>query len=349
MIVRSALMESAMVDRLQQPECGPWGAQSGASQPPLRRGLVLGGGGVLGFSWMVGALSALQSCVGFDPRGVDLLVGTSAGSVLAALLAAGLPVDAIVSHQLGAPGDDRIALDYEYGGEFGAQPPRPQWRVGSPPLFIRAARHPRRFPPMAAFSSLLPVGRGSLRSVGEVIDAVAPADRWPTHPATWVVAMDYDSGRRVPFGRQGEPAATLSEAVMASCAIPGWYSPVTIERRRYVDGGTCSATSIDLVARSGLDEVYVLAPMVSFQLDHPATMAARVERRLRRAATSRALREAAKVRQFGTDVILLGPGPEDLARMGGNLMDARRRREVLETSLHTSAEALADERLMSAG
>src|SRR5262245_59918983 len=57
----------------------------GASSGP-RRALVLGGGGVLGFGWIVGALSALQVEAGFDARDVQLVVGTSAGAVAAAAL-----------------------------------------------------------------------------------------------------------------------------------------------------------------------------------------------------------------------------------------------------------------------
>ena len=105
--------------------------------------------------------------------------------------------------------------------------------------------------------------------------------------------MDYDSGRRVAFGRAGAPAAELAEAVMASCAIPGWYAPVLIGGRRYIDGGTCSSTSVDLLAGRDLDEVYVLAPMATFVHDHPRRVAARLERRLRRQVTRRVLHEAA--------------------------------------------------------
>ncbi len=66
-----------------------------------RRGLVLGGGGILGAAWMVGALKALEDVHGFDPRTADYIVGTSAGSVLTALLGAGVSVDHLVDHQHG--------------------------------------------------------------------------------------------------------------------------------------------------------------------------------------------------------------------------------------------------------
>jgi NTE family protein len=80
---------------------------------------------------------------------------------------------------------------------------------------------------------------------------------------------------------------------------------------------------------------------VSFDMDDPATLVGRVERRFRRAMTKRVLHEAAKVRQHGTAVTVLGPGREDLEAIGVNLMDSRRRRTVFETSLRTSAHALA--------
>ena len=70
-----------------------------------RRGLVLGGGGVLGAAWMVGALRALEDELGVDLRDVECLVGTSAGSVLAGLLGAGVAVADLVAHQLGQPVD----------------------------------------------------------------------------------------------------------------------------------------------------------------------------------------------------------------------------------------------------
>ena len=176
--------------------------------------------------------------------------------------------------------------------------------------------------------------------IGTLVDAVCPKGAWAGHPQTWVVAMDYDSGRRVAFGRDGSPHASLRDAVMASCAIPGWYAPVGIGGRRYVDGGACSPTSLDLVLPLELDEVVVLSPMTSLEYDSPSTVAGRLERRFRRLVTKRLVGEAKKVAASGTKVTLLGPGPEDLAAIGANLMDPRRREQVLETSLRTSAAAL---------
>jgi predicted acylesterase/phospholipase RssA len=196
-------------------------------------------------------------------------------------------------------------------------------------------------PPTAVLAGLLPEGRGSLVAVGALVAGLVPQG-WAPHPGVRVVALDYDSGHRVVFGDARFPETDLPDAVMASCAIPGWYAPVTIGGRRYVDGGAWSATSADLLAGLGLDEVFVLAPMVSFAVDRPASLLARAERRWRLQVTRRCLREVSKVHGGGTEVTVLGPGPEDLAAMGSNLMASERRRDVLHTSLRTSLAALDD-------
>jgi NTE family protein len=306
-----------------------------------RRGLVLGAGGVLGAAWTIGALAAVQEEYGWDPREAEVLIGTSAGSVLASFLGCGVGVEQLLNHQRGivVPGDPEISYDPGRDGG-GALPPRPKLRIGSPRGVLASALHPLRVTPMAALSAVLPQGRGSLAPLGQLIEAVRPDGGWADHPRTWVVAMDYDSGRRVAFGRDGAPEAELRDAVMASCAIPGWYAPVSIGGRRYVDGGACSPTSVDLVTRLELDEVVVLSPMTSLRYDRPTAVAARIERRFRRLSTKRVLGEVKKVAATGTKVTLLGPGAEDLAVIGANMMDPRRREQVLETSLRTSRAEL---------
>lgn len=308
-----------------------------------RRGVVLGAGGVLGAAWMIGALQALEDRIGFDPRDAEVLIGTSAGSVVVSALGAGIGVPMLVRHQRGIVEEGDPVIEYDHDVDTGgALPPRPKLGIGSRSLLIRAARHPRRYPPLAALAALAPRGRGSLDAVGQMIRALTPDGEWSPHRNVWVMAMDYDTGRRVAFGRAGAPRAGLAEAVMASCAIPGWFTPVTIGGRRYVDGGTCSPTSLDLLAGRGLDEVFVLSPMTSFTYDEPDSVVGRLERRFRRVVTRRLLRETAKVRRSGTRVTILAPGREDLEAIGVNLMDPARRELVLDTSLRTSAAALAD-------
>ncbi len=314
------------------------------------RGVVLGAGGVLGAAWTIGALTALQDHHDWDPRNADVLLGTSAGSVLAAFLGCGVGVDVLLDHQRGIVSaetpDLRYDLDRDPGG---SRPPLPRPGVGSARGMLATALQPWKVTPMGALATVLPKGRGSLAPIGRLVDAVCPPGAWAAHPQTWVVAMDHDSGRRVCFGRDGAPHAGLSDAVMASCAIPGWYTPIAIGGRRYVDGGTCSPTSLDLVSSLGLDEVVVLSPSTSLSYDRPSTVGGRVERRIRRLATRRLLHEAQKVAATGTRVTLLGPGAEDLAGMGANLMDARRRQQVLETSVRTSLASLRSSSLSATG
>jgi NTE family protein len=309
--------------------------------PQVRRGLVLGAGGVLGAAWTIGALAAVREEYDWDPREAEVLIGTSAGSVLASALGCGIGVETLLNHQQGvvAPGDPRIEYDTDKG-TGGALPPLPRLGIGTARGVLNSALHPRKVTPMGALAAVLPQGRGSMAPVGQLVDGVLPDGGWAPHPQLWVVAMDYDNGRRVAFGREASPPAELRDAVMASCSIPGWYAPVRIGERRYVDGGTCSPTSLDLVAGLGLDEVVVLSPMTSLTFDRPTSVGARIERRFRRLVTRRLLGEMRKVAATGTKVTMLGPGAEDLAVIGANLMDPRRRERVLTTSLRTSAAAL---------
>ena len=309
-----------------------------------RRGLVLGGGGVLGAAWAVGALQAIEEVHGIDPREFDVIVGTSAGSVLGALVGAGVSIEALRDHQRGAPIAEGPLAGYLWDYETatgGRRPSMPRLRgPGSVRLMASSLRHGLKMPPTAVLSAFMPVGNGSLERVGHLIDAITPFGEWSPHQALWIVAMDYEAGHRVVFGRDDAPPAPLADAVMASCAIPGWFEPVSIDSRTYVDGGAWSATSADVLAGQGLDEVYVVAPMVSFETDEPDSLLSRLERRWRGSVTRRCASEVEELREAGASVTVLGPGREDLEAMGGNIMDGRRRLEVLETSLKTSRVAL---------
>jgi NTE family protein len=325
-----------------------------------RIGLVLGAGGVLGAAWMTGVLPALQKRLPCAINEVDLIVGTSAGSVVAAAVRCGLGVDEMVAYNRGAA----VGVLADVGlapVEEGPLPPLPRLRLGSPRLMGASLLTPHRVHPLVGASAWLPHGRGrhvALRSMVHTLHTHAhrhaavqesvPQEPMPQESVphwvngqTWIVAVDYDSGRRVIFGRDGAPRVRLADAVVASCSIPGWYEPVVIDGRRYVDGGVRSATSLGAVARAGVDEVYVLAPMASLKSDRPRNPLERAERRLRRLFTRALLRDVNSLRSLGVRVTVVTPGPEDLAVMGANLMDPRRRITVLETSLRTSAAALA--------
>lgn len=322
-----------------------------------RRALVFGGGGVLGFAWMLGALSAFERVTGLDARDADIAVGTSAGSVLSALLGCRLPVDAICRHHQGVPAPADPLIDYDYHGTGGSLPPRPGWRPGSYRLALGGLRHPRRTPPIVTLSGLLPQGRGTLDPVRQLIVSVAEEagyqQDWPKQPRPWIVAADYRSGRRVVFGRESvvgaSRRASLADAVTASCSIPAWYAPVVVDGVPYIDGGTISNASVDVLRGTGVDEVYVFAPMASVEIDRARTAVGRVERAVRRAITRGIMADVARLRAGGARVCLLTPEPEDLAMMGLNLMNPTRRTEVLETAQVTVARQLTRQLTARAG
>lgn len=307
----------------------------------MRRGLVLGGGGVLGAAWTIGALTSLEECWNFDSRDFDYILGTSAGSVVTAMLGCGVSVQDLLTHQSGVAITEGPLAGYDWDYDIAtgdSAPPRPRWSGANPRSLVRNAKRIKKMPPSAVLAALVPEGTGSLQQIHDLVSA-ASRNGWPTNVR--ISTFNYDFGYRVIFGNPEAPHATLAQAVCASCAIPGWYSPVLIEGARYVDGGTWSATSADIVADEDLQEVAVLAPMASFDIDHPKDLSTTVERAWRIRVTKRLVREVGRLRRRGMKVTVLTPTYEDLAVMGGNFMDPARRSAVLELSLATTRRALA--------
>jgi len=306
-----------------------------------RRAFVFGGGGVLGFAWTIGALTALAHEREITPSAHDLLIGTSAGAVIAGLLASGVDIDSIRRHQLGMPLPEDPMITWNYDRDSGgSMPPRPGLRPGSPRLLWNSLRHRAEVSPVVALSGLLPAGRGTLEPIGEMLRAVAtqarPDGSWPGS-RTWIVATDYVTGRRTVFGQPGQPSCELAAAICASCAIPAWYAPVRIDGREYIDGGTTSNASVDLVSPTEYEEVFVLAPMAALSPDSPRSPVALIERRIRRSITRGVMRDVNRLRAAGAEVTVLTPGADDLAAMGANLMNVRRRLAVLQTAMQTCA------------
>lgn len=305
-----------------------------------RRAIVIGGGGVLGGTWAVGALHALEETHGVDARSADLLVGTSAGSIIAALLGSGVSVRELMQHYRDEVVTSGPLAGYSWDAHRaagGSRPPLPRFLLpGSPALVRESMRHPGQFRPTTMLSAFLPEGGRSLERVGHLIDAVTPLGQWATRDGVWIVAMDYSTGHRTVFGRSGAPHAALSSAVMASCAIPGWFAPVRIQDRTYVDGGAVSATSVDVVSHADVDEVFVIAPMAAADRGRASGVSGWIERRWRSQVSGVCAREVDEVRRAGARVHVAQPTGADMEAMGSNMMDSRRRAIVLETSVRTS-------------
>ena len=190
-------------------------------------------------------------------------------------------------------------------------------------------RHLRSHPPAAVVAGWLPRGFISTGPISDLVDGFVPG-HWPDHPSYWAVAADYSSGKRVAFGRDDAPTAPVADAVAASCAIPGFYHPVKVAGRRYVDGGICSTSNLDLLCGADLDLVVCLNPMSSVAPVAGGSPADRFARIMRAAAGRRLAHEARKLRAEGTDVLILQPGRDDCALMGVNLMSGSRRVQVME-------------------
>lgn len=301
-----------------------------------RRGLAIGCGGTLGAAWIVAALAAVRDVLDWDPREADVLLGTSAGAEYVTMLGSGLSVDELVGMQDGTSTNPILLAHMRSGpGRF---PPVPRPRLGSVRLPLR--RTESRQALLTAGSGLLPVGRGDASWLEQLAERLNPGRSWVAHPATWLVSMDYATGERVPFGSPDAPDAPLGAALRASWAVPGWFAPVPIAGRRFIDGGARSTASVDLLIPEKLDELVVLAPMASTGR-LPATSAGHfLERQLRNRMSAGLDAEIAELRATGTKVIRLDATAADLAVMGPNFMDGRRRLDTFQHSLRSIRRAL---------
>ena len=308
---------------------------------------MLGAGGVLGGAWLTGGLQALAEETGWDPGSAEQIVGTSAGAMVGALVAAGVPPWFMVAHSAGesfaglAGPDGRPAAeaDRSAGAVFRVQRGLPPLGPGSVRMALTTLARPMRHTPLQVITGWLPQGVLATDSLEETIGRVVERG-WVGHPGFWAVGCDYDTGKRVPFGRLDAPRADLAKAVAASCAIPGFYRPVRIGGRRYVDGGVCSASNLDLLKGLGLDLVICLNPTSSRARSDSRSPLDRLVGMSRAASGRRLGYEAKKVCATGTSVVLIQPTARDHEVMGNNLMSTRRRREVIERALETVREQL---------
>lgn len=276
-----------------------------------RIGLVLGGGGVTGASFQIATLMALELACDWEADEAELVVGTSAGAYVAALVRTGrLDVDSLVR-----PGEDRAAVAARIREQLFLPQPglsMGRWlRYGVLPSFRRPGLtailgSPARFSPQGIAGWVRhQVGKG--------------ADTWPDR-ATVITAYDLICRSRVAFGSVAAPEAGLADAVAASSAIPLVFHPHSIAGRAYVDGGVASGTHLDLVLASpALDLIIVIAPMAA----EAARQGAWPHERLLDGVGRRALEEEMSTVEAhwpGTDILVLTPPPGVLETMRPNPM-----------------------------
>ncbi|OLT13401.1 patatin [Pseudonocardia sp. CNS-139] len=269
------------------------------------RALVLGGGGVTGIAWELGVLSGLRA-LGVDLTAADVVVGTSAGSVVGAQVATGVDPQERYEAQL-APADGERAAALGRGAML---------RLG---VAVLGARDPQRM--RARIGQVALRARTGVPAAERVavIGRRLPVHEWPDRPLR-ITAVDADTGEFLLLDR--DAGVPLVEAVAASCAVPGVWPPVETGGRRLVDGGVRSPVNADLAA--GSDRVVVLAPLVR-GLGRGSGVAAQVE----------ALRAA------GADVALVTPDSTALAAIGRNVLDPAHRAPAAMAG-RAQAEIVAD-------
>ena len=300
---------------------------------------MLGAGGVVGVSYIVGALGALHDVAGFDASQADLIVGTSAGALVGALLRSGMPSSDLYAL---AHSDDDPARD-AFAPAFSGPIDLARRGVGSACTMARAFGIAAHVGAPDFLRRAFPSGFFTLRDVLDDLSALL--DRpWPDRPL-YLCACDLETRRRVVFGTPSAPSVPLPVAVQAACAIPGFYENVTIDGHDYVDGGVVSSSNLDLAA--GYDLVIGVIPMSYDRTSarpslHPYRLAVEVFRLY----PTRSLRaEMMAVRDSGSRVVVIRPTVFEAQRHGFNLMSVRDRLKVADKARKTVTQSLATGRL----
>lgn len=305
----------------------------------MSNALVLGAGGTVGMAYHAGVLRALEEVGGFRPSDADLIIGTSAGSMVGAALRSGLTTEDLWLASLGE--HDELVLDQAENpwAALWENPIDVVRRVlGSAYVLQRSmTRFPVPHLP-APLRRWFPGGFYSIADAEDTLSQFMPTT-WPAAPL-WLVTVDVRTGRRVVLGRRNPPRTDLHTAVKASCAIPGFFQPMRVGRRTLVDGGIHSTTNLDLATKIDPSVIVGVVPMAF----DPTSPPRGVDRVVRSFAQSRVAREVAQARSTAARVLLLRPSAEDLGAMGGNMMRSGDNEIVTRVAYDSAARQLSTDR-----
>jgi NTE family protein len=251
--------------------------------------LVLGGGGQAGIAWITGLLAGLAEA-GQDVTGADLVIGTSAGATVAAQLGSGLGLDELFARQVEPALQSRELMVQLDLAKFGAEIQAYMARAVSPEDTLR------QFGRFALDAQTVPEAERRA-----VVEGRLPSTAWPARP-TKLIAVDCGSGTMAAF--DANSGVSLVDAVAASAAVPGVWPPVTIDGRRYMDGGVRSPDNADLAA--GAARITVISPS-GMDTALPTLLS---------------LREAvAALSAGGASVTVMSPDKASVAAFGTNALD----------------------------
>ena len=295
------------------------------SREPAPDVLVLGGGGILGEAWMSSLLVGLERAGGFRAADAGVYVGTSAGSIVAAMLAAGVDPATRLGSLPEPPEDSPAVREAVNDGLIESI----TQGVGGPlaALLLNTAAPGGRLLRRAALARL-PRGRSSLAGLGDAVSSTGAEFDGRLR----VTAVDLESGERVIFGAPGAPEAKVGDAVEASCAIPAVFRPVRIGERDYVDGGVWSPTNMDAAEVEDGMRVVCLNPTGSMRPGGSNRLGW-----LGPLSRSVATIEAAALRRRGATVTVISPDADATAAIGEDLMRASARAGVIEAGFAQGA------------
>ena len=266
-----------------------------------RTALVLGGGGITGIAWELGILRGLADA-GVDVSAADLVVGTSAGSVVGAQVTSGHSLAELYDEQLRPP-------DHEIGANLSRSM---LLRIAVPMVVPGRSHHKRARIGKAALRAHPPGGEQRI----EVIRSRIGVEAWPERELK-VTAVEAESGRSVVFDK--DSGVDLVDAVAASCAVPLVWPAVTINGRHYIDGGMRSTANVDLAV--GADVVIVIAP-----LPQSFSKSTSIRSQLARTLAPR--------------TAVVTPDRQALADIGDNVLDPAKRAAAARSGLRQSVEIL---------
>lgn len=295
---------------------------------------MLGGGGITGAAYEMAALMSIRIATGWDPDDADVVVGTSSGAFVSALVRNhALTLDSLVLHD-----DDREDVAerirshvYTKGNRVGVR----KWvRYGIVPGVKRPGL--TMFLGSPAPYSAVGIGEWVTHHIGE-----RAADSWPSKP-TAIVAYDMTSGTRAAFGTDEAPTVSLADAVAASSAVPLIFRPYPIDETLYVDGGVSSGTHADVVLGhpESLDLVLVIAPMAA-EVNRQRAMFH--EKMFDRVGIRSLTHEIEMIKETWPhcDVVTLSPSPSVQNAMRPNPMDTSRAVATFTRTLISMKRTLA--------
>ncbi len=289
--------------------------------------LVLGAGGPVGHAFHAGLLRALSEALRWDPREAELVLGTSAGAQVAALLRAGMSADDLAARAAGeplTPEGAAIAQHYTRPAHDRPSAAASLWPA-SPRYVLNGLLRPWAARPGRLVSALLPRGRVCLKPQAEGLRRVF-GTAWP-EKRLWITAVCLHSGELCAFGREDAPPVDVGTAVACSGAVPAVCAPIEVAGRLFVDGGIASATNLSLLEGERSDLVVVSSPL---SMIAPMRLLVRAEVR--------------RLRARGARVMVFEPEGGAAAAMGRNPMDLARSAAVTRATYDTMLRTIEERR-----